>query len=50
MAEREKEQDEEDGDEIATGLSRRLRVLLCLMGCPTHSYVPLRSRSALLYR
>lgn len=31
--------DEEDEDEIATGLSRRFRVLLCLMGCPTHSAV-----------
>lgn len=32
----EKAQDEEDEDEFATGLSRRFRVLLCLMGCPVH--------------
>lgn len=31
------EQGEEGEDEIATGLSRRFRVLLCLMGYPTHN-------------
>ena len=47
-----KGQDEEDEDEIATGLSRRFLVLLCLMGCPTHNAAPanvrvlLRERSA----